>query len=87
MWVCNRGAFTRIYGVTDAQATLLQATAEHLIARRDGGGDTDENVVAACLFCNRRRHHARRLAPAPIEYLRRVRARVAAGKWHGMRLV
>lgn len=34
----------------------LQATAEHLVARCDGGGDTRVNVVVACRVCNLRRH-------------------------------
>jgi hypothetical protein len=35
---------------------MVKPTAEHLIARRDGGADTRGNVVAACLSCNHSRH-------------------------------
>jgi len=31
-------------------------TAEHLVARMDGGKDTASNIVAACRRCNEARH-------------------------------
>ena len=46
-------------------------TAEHLVARQDGGEDSAENVVAACHYCNRRRH-ARPHPLSAAEYLRHV---------------
>ena len=61
----------------------LRSTAEHLQARCDGGQDTASNIVAACAFCNNYRHRA--LKPlAPPDFVRRVRDRVAKGKWHGL---
>ncbi len=42
------------------QSPITKCTAEHLRARCDGGG-VDGNIVAACWFCNSRRH--RRKAP------------------------
>lgn len=57
-----------------------QCTAEHLVARQDGGRDTAENIVAACLQCNLRRH--RRKVPLPAaEYLSLVHRRLGRGKW------
>lgn len=41
-----------------------QCTAEHLLARQDGGKDVASNVVAACDLCNLRRHKASQ--PCPI---------------------
>ena len=48
--------FARLYGISTKKAKRLQCTAEHLIAQCDGGKHTQENIVAACLWCNRRRH-------------------------------
>jgi 5-methylcytosine-specific restriction endonuclease McrA len=58
----------------------LKATAEHLIARCDGGGTTATNIVAAHALCNMRRHHSKR-PPDPSSYREKVRERVASGRW------
>lgn len=61
----------------------LRCTAEHLVAQRDGGKDTSGNIVAACWFCNTRRH--KRKAPrAPEAHKAYVRMRLRKGKWHGL---
>ncbi|WAC61989.1 HNH endonuclease [Pseudoxanthomonas sp. SL93] len=69
-------------GLHRKSSRLLQCTAEHLIARRDGGGDTCDNIVAACHYCNWLRHARRNAALAPEVYAARVRKRVARGTWH-----
>lgn len=61
-------------------AQPLRCTAEHLIARQDGGRDTSDNIVAACLLCNGRRHK-RKVSPAAGAYRTLVRRRLAKGKW------
>nr|WP_240531127.1 HNH endonuclease [Variovorax boronicumulans] len=44
-------------------------TAEHLQARRDGGRDTRENIVATHRLCNSRRHQLFPVeAPEPMAY-------------------
>lgn len=58
-----------------------QCTAEHLLARQDGGRDTSDNVVAACLLCNLRRHKRAAPAPSPEAYRALVQRRIAAGRW------
>lgn len=58
----------------------LACTAEHLVAKSDGGGNGPENIVAAHAFCNRVRH-ARKHPMSQPEYLKHVQRRVAAGKW------
>ena len=58
----------------------LRCTAEHLHARSDGGRDTDENIVAACWYCNSQRHK-RKCPPSPEEHRVYVQKRMAAGKW------
>ncbi|BEP50504.1 HNH endonuclease [Variovorax sp. V116] len=54
-------------------------TAEHLQARRDGGKDTRENIVAAHRLCNSRRHQLFPIeAPEPAAYANLIAlARVA----------
>ncbi len=59
----------------------LACTAEHLIARRDGGRDTADNIVAACWFCNSRRHR-RRVPTEPLVFSQYVRRRMRAGRWN-----
>jgi 5-methylcytosine-specific restriction endonuclease McrA len=87
MWLTDCAGFASLHGVSLRQASLLQATAEHLHARQHGGKDTEENVVAACRFCNFYRHRDRpHAAPAPERFKQRVRARMNAGGWHQMRL-
>lgn len=58
----------------------LQCTAEHLLPRSEGGADTAENIVAACLFCNSARHQRKR-PPTPEAYRVYVQRRMAAGRW------
>lgn len=58
----------------------VTATAEHLHAQCDGGRDTAENIAAAHLVCNQRRHRMRP-APDPVRYAATVRARAAKGLW------
>ncbi|WP_155256233.1 HNH endonuclease [Mesorhizobium loti] len=59
----------------------FRCTAEHLIPRTDGGRDNLDNIVAACVFCNRTRHKMRDVL-SPVAYQQRVRRRVAVRKWH-----
>ena len=70
------------YGMTLRAAARLQATAEHLVARCEGGSDTLENIVAACRFCNSIRHFAKHPLP-PEAYGEKARKRLSRGKWHG----
>jgi HNH endonuclease len=63
MWIDDCAAFAAAHRLTLRQARRRQCTAEHLLARHDGGGDTRSNIAAACLECNLTRH--RRKAPPP----------------------
>ncbi len=59
----------------------LRCTAEHLVARCEGGSNAAANIVAACWFCNVRRHRrAKPLAPQAFQVF--VRQRIARGKWN-----
>jgi len=81
MWLADPQSFARSYRLTLHEARQLQATAEHLIARCDGGKDTECNIVAACRCCNCRRHR-RKTALSPERYRGLVQRRIAAGKWY-----
>lgn len=59
----------------------LRCSAEHLLARQDGGTDAADNIVAAHIVCNRRRHKRARPLP-PDDYKALVKKRIASGKWH-----
>lgn len=85
MWEGRPERFATLYGLKGSRLLWLQATAEHLQARCEGGADKASNIVAACRYCNSRRHYT----PKPLQpqdYARRVQQRLAAGKWHGLRL-
>lgn len=85
MWQSNPDQFAHRHGVTPRQARAFQCTAEHLLARQDGGKDAPENIAAACLECNRRRHKRKHDMSAPA-YLAHVRSRMSHGRWHGCAL-
>lgn len=81
MWQGDPEPFMRSHGLTEHQAGRLHRTAEHLIARQDGGKNTAENIVAACLLCNQRRHQMH--PPPDAETYRRIVCKmVANGGWH-----
>jgi hypothetical protein len=62
------------------QPKILRCTAEHLLPRSEGGADTAENIVAACLYCNQTRHRAKR-PKSPEGHRSHVQRRMAAGRW------
>lgn len=59
----------------------LRCTAEHLVARKDGGKDVLGNVVAAHAACNHRRHKRSAPAPSATDFRTLVQRRLAKGKW------
>ena len=80
IWETDQHAFAESLGLRPKQAALLRSTAEHLVARRDGGRDTRCNVVAACLHCNRSRH-AVPTPKEPLDYSAHVKSRMRKGRW------
>ncbi|WP_260178528.1 HNH endonuclease [Paraburkholderia tropica] len=82
MWLGSPEPFIDRYNISRAQALQLQCTAEHLCARSDGGTDSQQNIVAACCFCNSGRH-AKKVARDPDEHKRHIQRSMARGKWHG----
>ena len=85
MWLEDLPGFARKYQRSERSMRWLQATAEHLQPRCEGGTDTLENIVAACLYCNKHRHMMRCVL-SPELYRKEVRKRLAARKWHKLLL-
>jgi len=81
MWDGRADAFIARYKLSSRQALQLQCTAEHLHARADGGKDCQRNIVAACRFCNARRHH-RQAARDSAAHRMHVQRCMDRGKWH-----
>ena len=69
IWNDDSNGFARRYCMRDRQARQFRCTAEHLVARQDGGRNSRSNVVAACHLCNRRRHARRNVWKRADEYL------------------
>jgi len=86
MWMISPDELMCKYNITVGQASLLQCTGEHLVAHKDGGGATQCNIVAACWYCNSRRHRRVRIVD-PENYKRRVQSRLNRGGWHGIQIV
>jgi len=86
LWEADLPSFLAEYRVSQRQAKFFQCTAEHLVARCDGGTNAEHNVVAACWFCNWARHRARKPLDS-VRYRRRVQRRVALGRWLTVRLL
>ncbi|MBB1493197.1 HNH endonuclease [Paracoccus sp. MC1854] len=59
---------------------MLRCTAEHLQPRSEGGANTAENIVAACLYCNNSRHRKKHPL-SPAAHRAHVRHRMASGRW------
>jgi len=60
--------------------TAFEASAEHLVPRCEGGGDTRGNIAAAHVLCNRRRHR-RACAMSPDQFAALVQRRIGSGRW------
>ena len=81
MWLPEPGQSQKNLKSGKGACKHFQCTAEHLVARQDGGSDSADNIVAACYFCNSRRHHC--ASPKTSSAHRKhVQGRLAKGKWH-----
>jgi hypothetical protein len=85
MWSENPHEFALKHKITLGQAKRYQCTGEHLKAHKDGGTAARSNIVAACLFCNRKRHQ-RKDPPPPDQYKKMIENRIVQGRWHEVRL-
>lgn len=84
MWTRDPESFAKHHGIT-RQASWLQCTAEHLVARSEGGTNSPDNIAAACRWCNRRRH-ARKQPMEPKAFRAHVRRRMSRGAWFPPRM-
>jgi 5-methylcytosine-specific restriction endonuclease McrA len=80
MWNDDSELFSKQFKITKKQALMFQCTAEHLLAKQDGGNDHQLNIVAACKFCNQKRH-ARKKPKDPIAYKSYVTKKIKHGGW------
>jgi hypothetical protein len=85
MWEDNPEEFAKKHNISISYAARFQCTAEHLLARCDGGKDQKSNIVAACIFCNSKRHQ-RKKPLGPPRYRALIRKRLQQGKWHPKKL-
>ena len=81
MWLSHAKQFAKQHRITQVEAKKHRCTAEHLIARQDGGTNTSSNIVAACVYCNSRRHRTSE-ALDPPEYQIHVQKCLLRGEWH-----
>jgi 5-methylcytosine-specific restriction endonuclease McrA len=81
MWQSDPAEFAHTHALTLSQAHRFQCTAEHVVARQDGGLNAASNIVAACLFCNHTRHARKKPLPASA-YKTFVTSRLQQSKWH-----
>lgn len=72
--------FCNEYQLTLRQAQKFKCTGEHLVPHKNGGDNSAQNIVAACNFCNSKRH-ARNSELTPRQYANLVQSRVKAGRW------
>ncbi len=80
IWDDRPDAFCKAFGLSERKARSFRCTAEHLVARCDGGPDTQGNIAAACWFCNHRRHRAK-VPLDPLAYAALVRKQLPEGRW------
>jgi 5-methylcytosine-specific restriction endonuclease McrA len=81
MWQDNIERYAKEHGISLTRAKHFQCTGEHLVAHSDGGPASQENIVAACLFCNQGRHK-RKNPPSPKKYALLVLKRLEKGAWN-----
>ena len=77
----EKQSFITQYRLKPTIANFLQCTAEHLLARQDGGNNSLKNIVAACKYCNHTRHKSKN-ALSPERYKLKVQKRLSNNGWH-----
>lgn len=83
IWEENPEQYAKRYGLSLRQAQLMRCTGEHLTAHKDGGAANPDNIVAACFYCNNRRHKCKKNL-TPEKYKVFVSNRVEKKRWHGL---
>ncbi|WP_338523640.1 HNH endonuclease [Pseudomonas batumici] len=86
MYVTSPQKYAQLYGCSHRQALQMQCTAEHLVAKCEGGSNRASNIAAACKLCNLRRHQGKVALPSQA-YRELVQSKVLEGRWHPFRLL
>jgi len=86
MYVTSPQKYAQLYGCSHRQALQMQCTAEHLVAKCEGGSNRASNIAAACKLCNLRRHQGKIALPSQA-YRELVQSKVLEGRWHPFRLM
>ncbi|WP_420538483.1 HNH endonuclease [Marinobacter subterrani] len=81
MWISDVESFAAHYSISVRKAQHFQCTGEHLVAHSEGGKPNSSNIVAACKFCNIKRH-ARKRPEDPVTYALHVQRRLKKGFWN-----
>ncbi|MDK8463079.1 HNH endonuclease [Marinobacter sp. SS13-12] len=81
MWVSDVESYAAYHSISIKQASFFQCTGEHLVAHCDGGRANRSNIVAACKFCNTKRH-CRKRPEDPVSYAFYVQRRLNKGSWN-----
>ncbi len=81
MWNKEPSEILSKYNVSIKNLVHFKCTGEHLIAHCEGGSAKHSNIVAACWFCNSKRHQ-RKKTPNDTQFLKYVRYRIKSGKWN-----
>lgn len=81
MWLDDNLQFRLRFNLTPGQSKDFRCTAEHVVARRDGGKTSATNIAAACYRCNHGRH-ARKKSLSVSGYSELVAKRIRKGGWH-----
>lgn len=81
MWTFDVEGYAFHHSVSVKQASWFQCTGEHLVAHSDGGPANRSNIVAACKFCNVKRHKRKRPRD-PVAYASFVKRRLEKGCWN-----
>ena len=80
MWLNRPNELKQYYSLSDNQSKQLQCTGEHLVAFKDGGKCSGANIVAACRWCNTKRH-ARKKELTVKGFKALVKSRISKGRW------
>lgn len=85
MWNNNPLELISRFRISLGQALLLRCTGEHLISHSEGGASGNNNIVAACWYCNQQRHRRKNIH-SPECFRKHIRKRLSEGRWHGLKL-
>lgn len=81
MWSSSLENFAKSHKISPKQAKHFQCTGEHLMPHGEGGNAKQKNIVAACDFCNKKRHKTKKALSATL-YKQKVQSRVSKGAWN-----